>query len=97
MFVSGLYPRFVTVPPARPMTIRDLLTHTSGLTYGSVEGTNVDAAYSALGVWDPNKAGYTLQNMVDILAELPREYAWGGAASTAFWVDPREEELLSFL
>ena len=86
VFVSGLYPRFVTVPPARPMTIRDLLTHTSGLTYGSMEGSNVDAAYSALGVWDPNKPGYTLQNMVDILAELPLEFSpgtrWNYSVST---------------
>src|SRR5919199_6181174 len=44
VFVSGNYPTFVTAPPARPMTIRDLLTHTSGLTYGSLEGTSVDAA-----------------------------------------------------
>jgi CubicO group peptidase (beta-lactamase class C family) len=51
-----------------------------------MEGTNVDAAYSALGVWDPNKPGYTLQNMVDILAELPLEFSpgtrWNYSVST---------------
>ena len=26
----------------------------------------------------------------------PGEYAWGGAASTAFWVDPREELTVLF-
>ena len=25
------------------------------------------------------------------------EYAWGGAASTAFWIDPREELVVLFL
>jgi len=86
VFVSGTYRRFVTEPPARPMTIRDLLTHTSGLTYGSIEGTNVDAAYRAVGVWDMNKPGYTLQNMVDRLAELPLEFSpgkrWNYSVST---------------
>jgi CubicO group peptidase (beta-lactamase class C family) len=27
----------------------------------------------------------------------PGEYAWGGAASTAFWVDPVEEQIVIFL
>jgi CubicO group peptidase (beta-lactamase class C family) len=86
VFISGDYPSFATAPPARPMTIRDLLTHTSGLTYGSVDGTNVDAAYRAVGVWDMNKPGYTLQNMVDNLAQLPLEFSpgtrWNYSVST---------------
>ena len=27
----------------------------------------------------------------------PGEFAWGGAASTAFWVDPAEELIVVFL
>ena len=27
----------------------------------------------------------------------PGEYAWGGAASTAFWIDPAEELIVIFL
>jgi CubicO group peptidase (beta-lactamase class C family) len=27
----------------------------------------------------------------------PGEYAWGGAASTAFWVDPREDLIVIFM
>ena len=38
-------PRFITKPTARPMQIVDLLRHTSGLTYGFQNRTNVDAAY----------------------------------------------------
>jgi CubicO group peptidase (beta-lactamase class C family) len=68
------------------MTIRHLLTHTSGLTYGFMERTNVDAAYRALGVGDRSKPGYTLQNMVDTLAELPLEFfpgsRWNYSVST---------------
>ena len=77
VFVSGNHPMFVTAPVIRPMTIRDLLTHTSGLTYGFMERTNVDAAYRTLGVADMSKPGYTLQNMVDTLAELPLEFSPG--------------------
>ena len=47
------------------MTIRDLLSHTSGLTYGFMERTNVDAAYRKLGVGDRAKPGYTLADMID--------------------------------
>ena len=34
-----------TVPAARDITFRDLLTHTSGLTYGFMQSTLVDALY----------------------------------------------------
>ena len=45
---AGTYPTFVTAPAERPMAVRDLLNHTSGLTYGFMERTNVDAAYRSL-------------------------------------------------
>jgi CubicO group peptidase (beta-lactamase class C family) len=86
VFVSGNHPTFVTAPPARPMSIRDLLTHTSGLTYGFMERTNVDAAYRKLGVADMGKPGYTLKDMVDTLADLPLEFSpgtrWNYSVST---------------
>jgi len=77
IFVGGNYPTFKTAPVERPMTIRDLLSHTSGLTYGFMERTNVDAAYRKLGVADQARSGYTLQDMVDTLAELPLEFSPG--------------------
>jgi CubicO group peptidase (beta-lactamase class C family) len=86
VFVSGNYPLFVTTPVERPMTIRDLLTHTSGLTYGFTERTNVDAAYRELGVADRSRPDYTLQGMIDTLAELPLEFSpgtrWNYSVST---------------
>jgi CubicO group peptidase (beta-lactamase class C family) len=85
-FVSGNHPTFVTAPVVRDMTIRDLLTHTSGLTYGFMERTNVDAAYRKLGVADRARPGYILRNMVDTLAQLPLEFSpgtrWNYSVST---------------
>jgi CubicO group peptidase (beta-lactamase class C family) len=77
VFVSGNHPTFITAPVQRPMTIRDLLSHTSGLTYGFMERTNVDAAYRKLGVADCTKPGATLQDMINTLAELPLEFSPG--------------------
>ena len=86
VFVSGNHPNFATAPVARPMTVRDLLSHTSGLTYGFMERTNVDAAYRRLGVADRARPGYTLQAMVDTLAQLPLEFSpgtrWNYSVST---------------
>jgi len=78
VFVSGDHPAFVTAPAARPMTIRDLLTHTSGLTYGYLEPrSSVDAAYRKLGVGNDTKPGYTLADTIASLAELPLEFSPG--------------------
>ena len=52
VFVGGNHPAWKTTPVERPMTVRDLLSHTSGLTYGFMERTNVDAAYRKLGIAD---------------------------------------------
>jgi CubicO group peptidase (beta-lactamase class C family) len=86
IFVGGNYPVFKTAPVERPMTIRDLLSHTSGLTYGFMERTNVDAAYRKLGVADRARPGYTLRDMVATLAELPLEFSpgtrWNYSVST---------------
>ncbi|MBW2233470.1 MAG: beta-lactamase family protein, partial [Deltaproteobacteria bacterium] len=48
VYRQGRYPNFLTESCARPMTIRDLFTHMSGLTYGFMERTNVDSAYRRL-------------------------------------------------
>jgi CubicO group peptidase (beta-lactamase class C family) len=86
VFVGGNHPVWKTAPVERPMTIRDLLSHTSGLTYGFMERTNVDAAYRKLGVADRTRSGYTLRDMVETLAELPLEFSpgtlWNYSVST---------------
>lgn len=73
---GGGWPLFATEAPARPMRVRDLLLHTSGLTYDFMYTTNIDAAYRRLGVGRP-APGYTLQAMIDQLAELPLEFSPG--------------------
>ena len=41
---------FITTPCPRPMKVVDLLRHTSGLTYGFLNRTSLDAAYRKLKV-----------------------------------------------
>ena len=47
VYVGGVEGGFITRPPARPMQMVDLLRHTSGLTYGFQQRSNVDAVYRA--------------------------------------------------
>mgnify|MGYP006280115765 CR=1 FL=1 len=56
------------VPARRPITIRDLMTHTSGLTYGVFGNTPVDSMYTAVGVLDNDQ---TLAAAIDTLGTLP--------------------------
>lgn len=85
VFQGGVSPLFQTRPPTRPMLIVDLLRHTSGLTYGFQQRTNVDAAYRAIDIGGIEKAG-TLQSMIADLAKIPLEFspgeAWNYSVST---------------
>lgn len=76
VWTAGSFPLFATEPPQRPMTIRDLFMHTSGLTYDFLRATNIDYAYRKLQVGNP-QPGYTLQDMIDQLAQLPLEFSPG--------------------
>ena len=87
VFVGGNHPQFLTKPCERPMTVRDLLTHTSGLTYGFMESTNVDAAYRKHGIGTFGKTfDGDLAAMMEALAGLPLEFspgtAWNYSVST---------------
>ena len=73
---AGSLPLFETERPARAMTIRDLFMHTSGLTYDFLRASNIDYAYRKLQV-GLIRDGYTLQDMVDQLAQLPLEFSPG--------------------
>jgi CubicO group peptidase (beta-lactamase class C family) len=85
VFVAGTAPAFLTRPPSRPMLIVDLLRHTSGLTYGFQQRSNVDAAYREKKLGDVVKAG-TLETMIEDLAKMPLEFspgeAWNYSVST---------------
>lgn len=78
VFLAGTAPAFLTRPPSRPMLIVDLLRHTSGLTYGFQQRSNVDAAYREKKIGEVEKAG-TLQSMIEDLAKIPLEFSPGEA------------------
>ncbi|MGF1456357.1 MAG: serine hydrolase domain-containing protein [Alphaproteobacteria bacterium] len=85
VYQAGLHPQFQVRRPDRPMRVIDLFRHTSGLTYGFQNRTNVDAAYRALKVGTVTFDG-TLESMVADLATLPLEFSpgtnWNYSVST---------------
>lgn len=85
VYRSGVYPNFQTAPCDRHMTIRDLMSHMSGLTYDFMSRTNVDHAYRRTKVGRQVESD-TLADMMDTLAELPLEFspgtAWNYSVST---------------
>jgi CubicO group peptidase (beta-lactamase class C family) len=86
VFVAGTAPNFLTKPPARPMQIVDLLRHTSGLTYGLQQRSNVDAAYRELKIADM-VPGETLDTMIAHLSKLPLEFSPGEAWNYSVSID----------
>ncbi|MDB5695199.1 MAG: beta-lactamase [Sphingomonas bacterium] len=76
---------FVTKPTTEPMRMLDLLRHTSGLTYGFQNRSNIDAAYrkDKLGEWH---GGDDLNGFIAKLGKLPLEFspgeAWNYSVST---------------
>jgi CubicO group peptidase (beta-lactamase class C family) len=68
--------QFITVPVKRRMKVIDLVTHTSGLTYGFMNRTSVDAAYRHLKVSDFQTPG-GLDAFIEQLANLPLDFSPG--------------------
>ncbi|MFQ5790111.1 MAG: serine hydrolase domain-containing protein [Acidobacteriota bacterium] len=65
-------PPFVRAPAKRDITIRDLLAHTSGLTYGFFGHEHISDLYRKAGISDGlTQTEGTLGQMVKKLAELP--------------------------
>jgi CubicO group peptidase (beta-lactamase class C family) len=69
-------PAFITTPVERPMKVVDLVTHTSGLTYGFMNRTSVDRAYRHLKIAEFN-AEDNLDVMIEKLSTLPLEFSPG--------------------
>ena len=87
VMVGGSRGKIETVPAEREINFRDLLTHTSGLTYGFMESNPVDAAYRAKeGGVDFQTADTSLKQLVERLAQLPLiaqpGKAWNYSVST---------------
>jgi CubicO group peptidase (beta-lactamase class C family) len=67
---------FITVPPKRPMKVVDLVTHTSGLTYGFMSRTSVDAAYRASKIGAHDTPG-GMEEFIEQLSKLPLDFSPG--------------------
>ena len=63
-----------TRKPARQPTVRDLLTHTAGFTYGVFGNTEVDQQYREAGLLGPNT---DLRDFVEALGKIPLQYEPG--------------------
>jgi CubicO group peptidase (beta-lactamase class C family) len=77
---------FVTTRVVRPMKVVDLVTHTSGLTYGFMNRTNVDRAYRHAHIAEPSAAG-GLDAMIEALSSLPLEFSPGTAWNYSVAID----------
>src|SRR6201987_5171555 len=79
-------PSFITPPTLRPMKVIDLMTHTSGLTYGFMMRSAVDATYRKAKVADRQTAG-GLSEMIDQLAQIPLDFSPGTAWNYSVSID----------
>jgi CubicO group peptidase (beta-lactamase class C family) len=84
VWVSGEGSSMETAAPTRPMTMRHLLSHTGGLTYGATNHP-VDRAYREVGVG--RAAGETLSGFADKLAKVPLRYQPGERWMYSFSTD----------
>jgi CubicO group peptidase (beta-lactamase class C family) len=74
--VENTASQFLTTPCERPMKVVDLVTHTSGLTYGFMSRTAVDAEYRKLKVGDFQTPG-GLEGFIEQLSKLPLDFSPG--------------------
>src|SRR5918992_3334162 len=78
VYEGGFIGTFRTRRTSAPMRVVDLLRHTSGLTYGFQQRTNVDAAYRKLGIGEIG-GPLSPEGMIGALAQLPLEFSPGTA------------------
>ncbi|NJN50831.1 MAG: beta-lactamase family protein [Gammaproteobacteria bacterium] len=76
VFASGNENDFRVTEPARAMRIKDLFTHTSGLTYGFMQSHPVDGMYRAQDIGGMATSG-TLEEMIGKLADIPLQFSPG--------------------
>jgi CubicO group peptidase (beta-lactamase class C family) len=85
VYEGGFIGAFRTRRTSAPMRVVDLLRHTSGLTYGFQQRTNVDAAYRKLGLGELD-GSVSLAGMIEGLAKIPLEFSpgtvWNYSVST---------------
>jgi CubicO group peptidase (beta-lactamase class C family) len=84
VWVSGEGDAMETREPARPMTMRHVLSHTGGLTYGMTRHP-VDRVYQEQGI--NRKPGETLRSFIEKLARVPLRYDPGDRWMYSFSTD----------
>jgi CubicO group peptidase (beta-lactamase class C family) len=77
VFADGDEHDYRTRAPDRPMIIKDLLTHTSGLTYDFMRSHPVDALYRARGGIGGAAGTESLEEVIATLGELPLQFSPG--------------------
>ncbi len=86
VYAGGSRGKIEAVPAEREITFRDLLSHTSGLTYGFMESNPVDALYRAKDGVDFQTSTTSLKQLVEKLATFPLiaqpGKAWNYSVST---------------
>lgn len=71
VYAGGPASKPATVPATRPIQVRDLLRHTSGLTYGFHHVHPVDEMYRSAGYEWSAPRGLSLAEVTDVWASLP--------------------------
>lgn len=74
VFESGNHQRYETREAAREITVHDVLTHMSGLTYGFQNQHAVDAIYRTHRLGDFSPSRRTLAEEMDLLGSLPLQF-----------------------
>ena len=77
VYAGGSVDSFTTRAAEREMTVRDLLTHCSGLTYDFLGDHPVAELYRRRGVQGLPGGRLSLAEMVDVVAELPLQFTPG--------------------
>jgi len=76
VFTGGSARKPETVAAERPITFRDLFTHTSGLTYGFMGTSPVDAMYRLNGL-DGGTTQHSTAEFINSLAQMPLQFQPG--------------------
>ena len=84
VYAGGSSAQPQTRAPDRPITVADLLTHMSGLTYGLFGNSPVDSIYLRAGFFGP---GWTTTRLADSLARLPLMFSPGTQWNYSFSTD----------
>jgi CubicO group peptidase (beta-lactamase class C family) len=84
--VANTQGQFITIPVKRRMKVIDLVTHTSGLTYGFMMRTSVDGEYRRKKMGDFQTPG-GLEAFIEQLAHTPLDFSPGEHWSYSVSVD----------